>query len=65
MVESLIYLHTCGYPIYIDRRWHDTTWEPVFVDARQDSPTEGEVVNECPGCKLPLQLAHEQRSAFQ
>jgi hypothetical protein len=56
MHESPIHFHTCGYPIYVDSRWNGRTWEPVFVDAKVASPTEGEAVKYCPACHSLLQL---------
>jgi flavin-binding protein dodecin len=62
LFESPIYFHTCGSPIYLDSRWNGKGWEPVFVDARQDSPTEGEELKECPTCQRVIHLKDLQRS---
>jgi flavin-binding protein dodecin len=62
LFESPIYFHPCGYPIYLDRRWNGKGWEAVFVDARQDSPTEGEEIKACPTCQRVISLEDLQRS---
>ena len=62
LFEPPIQFHTCGYPIYLDRRWNGQGWEPVFVDAQQHSPTEGEVIRACPNCQAALHLKDIQRA---
>lgn len=42
--------HTCGYPIWVDEIFNGISFRPIFLDGKEDSPTAGQRVFECPQC---------------
>jgi len=42
--------HTCGYPIWLEEVWNGIAFRMVTRDGKENSPTEGERIYQCPGC---------------